>query len=193
MRSLEKLLYESCAAQIMEFAVVLPLLAVLVVGIFDFGQAFSIRQKLTFAARDAARFGSSQPTNDLTQSVPTSVSAIRDLADADLISAGLNDCGLGTISQVGAVAWTASGTAGTCPSSATFTLTIDRGYVAPPVGQPGINVPGSSEPLRLISTHVIMSYPYQWHFNSVIKLLVPSATYAGITQITTDAVAPNQD
>jgi Flp pilus assembly protein TadG len=165
----------------------------MVVGIFDFGQAFSIRQKLTFAARDAARFGSSQPTNDLTQATPISVSAIRDLVDADMLSAGLNDCGLGTISQAGAVAWSATGTAGTCPSSATFTLTIDRGYVAPPVGQPGINVPGSAEPLRLISTHVIMSYPYQWHFNSVIKLLVPSATYAGITQITTDAVAPNQD
>jgi hypothetical protein len=111
--------------------------------------------------------------------------------DADLISAGLNDCGLGTITQVGPVAWSATGS--TCPSSATFTLTIDRGYVAPPIGQPGINVPGTAETLRLISTHVIMSYPYQWHFNSVIKLLVPSATYAGITQITTDAVAPNQD
>lgn len=193
MRSLRKMIRGTHAAQIMEFAVVLPLLAVMVVGIFDFGQAFSIRQKLTFAARDAARFGSSQPTNDLTQATPISVAAIRDLVDADLISAGLNDCGLGTISQTGAVAWSATGTTGTCPSTATFTLTIDRGYVAPPLGQPGINVPGAGEPLRLISTHVTMSYPYQWHFNSVIKLLVPSATYAGITQITTDAVAPNQD
>jgi len=193
MPALRKLLHEDHAAQIMEFAVVLPLLAVMVVGIFDFGQAFSIRQKLTFAARDAARFGSSQPTNDLTQATPISVAAVRDLVDADLISAGLNDCALGTISQAGAAAWSATGTGGTCPSSATFTLTIDRGYVAPPLGQPGINVPGAEEPLRLISTHVTMSYPYQWHFNSVIKLLVPSATYAGITQITTDAVAPNQD
>jgi hypothetical protein len=182
---------DSRASQIVEFAVILPLLAVLVVGIFDFGQAFSIRQKLTFAARDAARYGSSQPTNDLTQSMPTSVSAIRDLVDADLISAGLNDCGLKTITQAGTVAWSAAGP--NCPSGATFTLTIDRGYVAPPLGQPGINVPGAGEPLRLISTHVILSYPYQWHFNSVIKLLVPSATYAGITQITTDAIAPNQD
>jgi Flp pilus assembly protein TadG len=190
MRGLRKIHRDTCAAQIMEFAVVLPLLAVLIVGIFDFGQAFSIRQKLTFAARDAARFGSSQPTNDLTQATPISVSAIRDLVDADLISAGLNDCGLGTITQAGTVAWSASGT---CPSSATFTLTIDRGYVAPPLGQPGINIPGAGEPLRLISTHVTMSYPYQWHFNSVIRLLVPSATYAGITQITTDAIAPNQD
>jgi hypothetical protein len=178
------------AAQILEFAVVLPLLAVMVVGIFDFGQAFSVRQKLTFAARDAARFGSTQPTNDLTQATPVSVSAIRDLVDADLISAGLNDCGLGSIQQTGAVAWTATGV---CPSSVSFTLVIDRGFVTPPAGQPGIAVPGASEPLRLIATHIAMSYPFQWHFNSVIRLLVPSATYAAITQIETDAIAPNQD
>src|SRR5881227_1133406 len=118
-----KSLGKSQAAQIMEFEVVLPLLAVLVVGIFDFGQAFSIRQKLTFAARDAARFGSSQPTNDLTQATPISVSAIRDLADADLVAAGLNDCGLTPITAAqasGTVAWTASGN---CPNSAKFTLT----------------------------------------------------------------------
>lgn len=184
------LLDQTQAAQILEFAVVLPLLAVMVVGIFDFGQAFSIRQKLTFAARDAARFGSSQPTNDLTQATPISVSAIRDLVDADMLSAGLNDCALGTIQQSGPVAWTATGV---CPNSATFTLTIDRGYVAPPAGQPGISVPGAAEPLRLISTHIVMSYPFQWHFNAVIRLLVPSAAYAGITQIGTDAIAPNQD
>jgi hypothetical protein len=189
MRNL-RCLTRDTAAQIVEFAVVLPLLAVMVVGIFDFGQAFSIRQKLTFVARDAARFGSSQPTNDLTQAVPISVSAIRDLVDADLISAGLNDCGLGDLASSGPVAWTAIGK---CPNSATFTVLIDRGYVSPPLGQPGISIPGASEPLRLISTHVQMSYPFQWHFNSIIRLLVPSATYAGITQIETDAIAPNQD
>jgi len=32
-----------------------------VVGIFDFGNAFNMKQKLTNAARDAARFGASQP------------------------------------------------------------------------------------------------------------------------------------
>jgi Flp pilus assembly protein TadG len=181
---------DASGAQIVEFAVVLPLLAMMVVGIFDFGQAFSIRQKLTFAARDAARFGSSQPTNDLTQATPISVAAIRDLVDADMIAAGLNDCGLGTIQPAGAITWTAGGT---CPNSATFTLTINRGYVAPPAGQPGISLPGATEPLRLISTQVTISYPFQWHFNSVIRLLVPSATYAGITQIGTGAIAPNQD
>jgi hypothetical protein len=45
----------------------------------------------------------------------------------------------------------------------------------------------------MISTHVVLSYPYQWHFNRVIQLLVPTATYAAISQLEVDAVAPNQD
>src|SRR5215468_10528740 len=84
-------------AQILEFALVLPLLVVFVVAIYDFGQAFNVKEKLNFAAKDGARFGAAQPTNDLTQTAPVSVTAIRDLVDADLINAGINDCGLGPI------------------------------------------------------------------------------------------------
>ena len=181
-------MYDESGAQIVEFAIVLPLLAVLIVGILDFGQAFAIRQKLTFAARDAARFGSSEPTNDLTLGTPPSVIAIRDLVDADLLAANVNDCSLGTI-QPGSspVAWTATGT---CPNAGTFTLTIDRGDVTP---QGGMSFPGANGQTYMISTHVTMNYPYQWRFAGVIRLLVPNASYGGILQIQTDAIAPNQD
>src|SRR6059036_3713473 len=81
-------------SQIMEFAISLPLLVVLVVGIYDFAQAFNVKQKLNFAAKDGARLGAIQPTNDLSQPTPISVAAIRDLVDADLIAEGLQDCGL---------------------------------------------------------------------------------------------------
>src|SRR5260370_7273273 len=64
-------------AQILELAVALPLLVVFVVGIYDFSRAFNTKEKLNFAARDGARFGSTQPTNDLSQSTPLSVTAIR--------------------------------------------------------------------------------------------------------------------
>jgi Flp pilus assembly pilin Flp len=185
-----RLIFDERGAQIVEFAVVLPLLAVLIVGILDFGQAFAIRQKLTFAARDAARFGSSEPTNDLTLGTPPSVIAIRDLVDADLLAANVNDCNLGTI-QAGSspVAWTATGA---CANSGTFTLTIDRGEVIPPPPG-GMSLPGANGPTYMIATHVNMSYPYQWRFAGVIQMLVPSASYGGILQIQTDAVAPNQD
>jgi Flp pilus assembly protein TadG len=178
------------ASQILEFALVLPLLVVVAVGIFDFGQAFSTRQRLNLAARDGARLGSSLPTTDLSRPTPLSVSSIRDLVDADINSAGLNDCGLGSIQQSAPLVWSATGT---CANSTTLTVIIDRGFIAPQSSQPGIPVPGTSETLRLISTHVVLSYPYQWHFNRVIQLLVPNASYAAISQIEVDAIAPNQD
>ncbi len=170
-------------AQILELAVALPLLVVFVVGIYDFSRAFNTKEKLNFAARDGARFGSTQPTNDLSQVTPLSVTAIRDLVDADLLAADINDCGLGPIVQASAVVWTATGT---CPNSSTFTLTIDRGFVVPPN-------PTASEPVQQLSTHIDLQYPYQWQFSSAIRLVVPGASYAGITIIDTDALATNQD
>lgn len=41
------------------------------------------------------------------------------------------------------------------------------------------------------ATHVRVSYPYQWRFNRVMQLIVPGATYAGVSQIKTDAVMQN--
>jgi len=58
-------LADTRATQIAEFAVALPLLLVMVVGIFDFGNAYNLKQKVTNTAREAARLGASQPTNDL--------------------------------------------------------------------------------------------------------------------------------
>jgi len=171
-------------AQILEFALVLPLLVVFVVAIYDFGQAFNVKEKLNFAAKDGARFGASQPTNDLTQTAPVSVTAIRDLVDADLIAAGINDCDLGPIQLTPSLSWTATGA---CSETSTFTLTINRGFVFDAGTQ------GSPEPLKIIATRVDISYPYQWHFGGVIKLIAPSSTATGTAQIETDAIAANQD
>jgi Flp pilus assembly protein TadG len=44
-------------AAIVEFAIVLPFLAMFVMGIFTGGMAFNNKQQITSAARDAARFG----------------------------------------------------------------------------------------------------------------------------------------
>ncbi len=175
---------DDCGSQIMEFALVLPLLVVFVVAIYDFGQAFNVKEKLNFTVKDAARFGAAQPTNDLTQTIPVSVAAIRDLVDADLTAAGINDCGLGPLQVSSITVWTATGS---CSENSTLTLTIERGFVFNSGAQ------GSPEPLKIIATHVDISYPYQWHFNGVIKLIAPNSTAAGTTQIDTDAIAANQD
>jgi hypothetical protein len=107
-----------------------------------------------------------------------------------MLAAGINDCSLGAIQQAGTLVWTATGT---CTDSSVFILTIDRGFVLPPVSQSGLTEPGTSETLRLISTHIHISFPYHWHFNRVIQLLVPGATYAAISNVEVDAIAANQD
>ena len=50
-----RLARQDWGAQMVEFAVALPLLVLFVVGIFDFSGAFTLKQKLTNVARDAAR------------------------------------------------------------------------------------------------------------------------------------------
>ena len=53
------LLTDTSGSQLLEFAVALPLLVVFVVGIFDFGGAFNLKQMLNNIAREGARFASS--------------------------------------------------------------------------------------------------------------------------------------
>lgn len=173
-------------AALIEFAVVLPLLVVLVVGIFDFGGAFNLKQELSNAAREGATFGASQPTNDLLNNgTPPSVDAVRYLVAAYLKAAGINPCGLDTMSapgnQSGPMTWSYS-TTGSCVSL--LTLTIQR----PCVGSNCPSTLGAYVPY----TSVTISYPYQWHFNNVIQLLVPGAHYL-LKSITSNATAANLD
>lgn len=193
-----KLLRGTGAAAIIEFAVSLPLLIVLVVGIFDFGGAFNLKQELNNAVREAARFGANQPTNDLSISPPTpSVEAIRFLVDSYLQTAKINDCGLSSVSAVsgGALVWTYTASGGSCPG--TLTLTINRGnpnavVVAPHPPYPNLQETINGSAYFVPSTQVWISYPYQWHFNNVIQLLVPGANYT-LTNIQSDATAANMD
>ena len=114
------------AAALIEFAVALPLLVVLVVGIFDFGGAFNLKQELNNAVREGADFGASQPTNDLALAKPPSVDAVRYLVASYLQASRINDCGLATMSQPGSgggLIWVYT-TTGSCVS--TLQLTIQR-------------------------------------------------------------------
>src|SRR5579863_229104 len=173
------LLRETEAAALIEFAVALPLLVVLVVGIFDFGGAFNLKQKLNNAVREGARFGASQPTNDLALGQPPSVSAIRYLVDSYLQTAGINDCGLSTAPEVlvSAYSWGFTGNTG-----CTTTLTVSR--------QIQVQETVGGNPVTMLCTTVNIVYPYQWHFNNVIQLLVPGANYT-LGNIHSDATAAN--
>ncbi len=178
-----RLLRETDAAALIEFAVALPLLVVLVVGIFDFGGAFNLKQKLNNAVREGARFGASQPTNDLALGQPPSVSAIRYLVDSYLQTAGINDCGLSSAAQAAGapMTWLYT-TTGTCAGA--LVLTVSR--------QIQVQETVGGNTVTMFCTTVNIVYPYQWHFNNVIQLLVPGANYT-LGNIHSDATAVNMD
>jgi Flp pilus assembly protein TadG len=185
---LRRALNDTSASQIAEFAVALPLLLVMVVGIFDFGNAFNIKQKVTNTAREAARFGATQPTNDMSGVPPASILAIRDLVVQDLQNTKLNDCGLGSAAANAAGAatpwkWTFSVTCGTAGN---LVLSVDRGNVFV------TNTTISGTPVKMIGTSVVLQYPYQWEFSRVIGLLVPGASYPGTSQISVNSFMANQ-
>jgi Flp pilus assembly protein TadG len=181
---------DDAASQIVEFAVSLPLLAVFVVGIFDFSGAFTLKQKLTNAAREGARVAAAGPANDLLNAtgVPASVTDAFWVVDNYLNSEQINDCGLSTISApthtASSMMWTYSAKGNGCPANGNgVTLTINRGCVTQSVGAITVNVVG---------TCVVLKYSYKWRFNSVITLLVP-ATYQGVTDISSSSAALNEN
>ncbi|HWY55816.1 MAG TPA: TadE/TadG family type IV pilus assembly protein [Terriglobales bacterium] len=176
-------------AALIEFAVALPLLVVLAIGIFDFGGAFNLKQELNNAAREGARFGASQPTNDiLNTGTPPTIDAVRYLVASYLQGMRVNDCGLSTMPAPGGISgpmtWTYS-TTGTCARALVLTITH-------PCISPSCPAIAGATNVYMPDTYVQISYPYQWHFNNVIQLLVPGANYA-ISNITTDATAANMN
>jgi Flp pilus assembly protein TadG len=188
MRRLRSLFAGTRATQIAEFAVALPLLMVMVVGIFDFGNAYNLKQKVTNSAREAARLGSGQPTNDLSDTPPASVLAIRDLVSNSLLSSKVSDCGLSSTAATpvgGTTPWKWTFTT-SCGSAGNLVLTVDRGYAFTST------VTASGTPIKMVATNVTILYPYQWQFNRVITVLIPSAIYPGTTQIAVGSVMVNE-
>jgi Flp pilus assembly protein TadG len=177
--------------QIVEFAVSLPLLVVFAVGIIDFGSAFNVKQRVAFMAQEAARIGASQPTSDMNYSSGTctelvAVCAVRDVVAHTLASNKMNDCGLAGASPttLGSLTWKFETTSG-CPTA--LRLTVNRGYTY----TTSLADPFDTQTYTIEATQVTFEYPYQWQFNKVIKLIVPGANYAGVSQIKSVATMQN--
>jgi hypothetical protein len=170
------------ASQLVEFAVALPLLVVFVVGIFDFSGAFTMKQKFTNAARDAARAAAADPMNDLSASLPVSVTDAFYSIDNYLVANKINDCGIGigNVVVTRPSTWTFSvpGGSGGCPNTAAFALKIiiNRGYYYPAVGTvtPAALTcapQAAAGQTAVISTCVSIQYAYQWRFGRAASLL----------------------
>jgi TadE-like protein len=182
------------AAQLVEFAVSLPLLVLFVVGIFDFSNAFTLKQKLTNVARDAARTAAAEPSSDLQSALPMSVvDAFQDI-DNYLLANNLSDCGVASTGLSGVLTWKYQGTAASCPPGG-LTIIIDRGYYFPANGAPPLSAnctptsPGSAT--ALIATCISIQYAYPWKFGRVASLIGATSTLPNM--ITATAVAMNEN
>jgi hypothetical protein len=188
------------AAQLVEFAVSLPLLVVFVVGIFDFSGAYTLKQKLTNAARDAARAAAADPANDLAQptSIPASVSDAFQQVDNYLIANKIDDCGmLSSLYTSGpAASWKFSVTP-SGSSTCGITLIINRGYFFPavasarPANVDCLPPAPTGAQIQVIATCVSIKYAYQWRFGRVVSLLGSSASLP--TNIVGTAVVMNEN
>jgi len=74
-----------CAGPIVEFALVVPMLLMLVMGVVDFGRAYFIRNSLVSAVREGARLGSVQSADPCGAA---SITAIRARVVASFSSIG---------------------------------------------------------------------------------------------------------
>jgi len=188
------------AAQLVEFAVALPLLVVFVVGIFDFSGAFTLKQKLTTLARDAARGAAAGPASDVPQpsgAVPASVSDAYQMIDNYLAANKINDCGItaGSFILTLPATWTYSANSNGCPGTGLI-ITINRAYFFTQSG--GAQAPSVScvpqptgSQATVIATCVSIQYAYRWRFGKVESLL---GSKTGLpSSITATSVAMNEN
>lgn len=191
------LLRDEPAAQIVEFAVTLPLLVVFVVGIFDFSSAFTLKQRLTNIARDAARAAASDPVNDLlkpSNAVPLSVADAFQTIDSALRASNLNDCGVTASGSPSGLTWTFTKNGNGCPAIG-LTITINRGYYFPPTGAspPSASCAGQNPngQTTFVGTCVSIQYFFPWRFGRAASLL--GASWVLPAQIAGIAVAMNEN
>ena len=161
-------------AQLLEFALVLPMLLVIVFGAADFGAAWALKDKLTNAARDAARIAVSQSRADLTQTNPPSVQALRDVIANYLTNAKVTTCVIGTTAtSAGPFAWQYTSSSTGCGA---FLLKIERNYTF---------VSGTT---TILATRVTLTYPLTWTIGRLMKLMIPTSTLGDSVNIPTTAV-----
>ncbi len=158
---------EDRAAQILEFALSVPVLVLFLIGIFDFSNALALKHKLADAAREGARVAAADPAADLGNSsgLPVSISDAYQVVDNYLISENVPDCGLKSTSPTtsGNLTWV-SPTLNGCKGGTGLVLTINRGGLTNPDGTTCTIAQNS---VYEVNTCVTIVYPYSWQFTGI--------------------------
>jgi len=182
------LLRQTDGSAIVEFAVVLPLFVVFIVGIYDFGGAFNQKQKIEQAAQEGAIVAAAQPSSDLNpvagsaanpdSLVPVVYAVFNSLNQNGVLTAACSPPGTAS-GPSPALTWSykITGCSSLNPSD-NLIVTINRGWVS------------SSGPPIAVGSVVTVSYPYDWRFYSVIQLILPGST--NYTAISESATVHNQ-
>jgi Flp pilus assembly protein TadG len=188
-------------SELVEMALALPLLLVMVAGVIDFANAWSVRQILANAVREGTRLGSGQPMFDLNTSNPGTIQAVCQevadyLAKASLSTTFMN--GTSTNPAAGcssptAIPNTNSEVANPVPlgwtyySSGTYGLKIAR----------TVTVSSSDGSGNVSSTQVTLIYPFKWPFgfNRIINLFTKGngTGYASVVPIQVNSIMANID
>jgi Flp pilus assembly protein TadG len=177
-----------------EFAFAIPVLLLIVVGIWDFGSAFALKQKLTNAASATTRIVISTPSKDPANpvncgvsTVPCSVVAAATAAQQYLKNAGLQYSWISPTSPSytpGADQWTyfsGSSSTGstTAPSNGPELIINDCAGIEANGNVVTIATAGSTQ-----ATQVTLLWPLQWFAQG---FLPPSALPSSLTVNTTMA------
>ncbi len=181
-RVLRRCWHCEAGTQLVEFAVTLPIVAVLLIGIISFGRSFNIKQEINNAAREGARFAASEPTSDLSTSPPASITAVRDVITNYLKNTHVGVCGVdsATPTKNTGYSWTYSGNTG-CPAN--FVITIQRDFIKT------ATIGGNST--NIVMTRVTLQYPLAWSFDKIVKLVAPGSSYPSIGTISSSATMEN--
>lgn len=157
-------------AQLVEFAIAVPILLLLVVGVWDFGSALLLKQKLTNAAREGARVMVSTPiigkvgASCTGSTTPCSVQAAATAVQQYLTQAGLDASWItpATASTPAACEWIYGS-----QTNSNYELEIISNKKA-------VNISGNGAPLSGIpATAVTLSWPVHWS----LKALLPSGIF----------------
>lgn len=161
-----RIITESSGAEIAEAAAVLPIMFMILIGIFWFGQAFSIYGAITRAAQDGARAGALPYCATCNQSVSASTYAANavTVVQNDLLASKL-DPSLAQYPNPQPSAFSCNdGGALTCNSTASTNFCVQA-----PIQLP--RTPQGASPTGLCGVSVSMRYPYRFWlpFTSINK------------------------
>ena len=166
-------------AELLEFALALPLILVMAVGLLDFARAYNIKQKLANAAREGVRYQAVED-HDIDNSSPSSLTTLRDDVVTYLTNSAINTSFIGTTLSYSGT--TCIGTWYTTRSGVSYGLQVERCVAI-----------ADSSSTSIPATRVTLYYPYDWtfRFNRIIKLLLPSSSFSNPIRIQADATMSN--